>query len=185
VEFLVDDATREFFFLEVNTRLQVEHPVTEEVTGVDLVREQLQVAVGEPVSPAAAAASFDGHAVEVRLYAEDPAAGFLPATGRVAVFRPAPEPAVRWESGVAAGSVVGVDFDPMLAKVVAHASTRAEAAGRLALALERLHLGGLTTNRDFLVATLRHHPAPPRLPRRRHHHRLHRAVCARPGRRPP
>ena len=155
VEFLVDDATREFFFLEVNTRLQVEHPVTEEVTGVDLVREQLRVATGLAVDARAAAATFTGHAIEVRLYAEDPANGFLPATGTVAAFAPAAEPAVRWDSGVEAGSVVGTSFDPMLAKVVAHAPTREEAAGRLALALERLHLGGLTTNRDFLVAVLR------------------------------
>jgi propionyl-CoA carboxylase alpha chain len=155
VEFLVDDDTREFFFLEVNTRLQVEHPVTEEVTGIDLVREQFRVASGEALEPAAAAASFAGHAIEARLYAEDPAAGFLPATGTVAAFAPAAEPAVRWDSGVEPGSVVGVDFDPMLAKVVAHAPTRTEAVLRLALALERLHLGGVTTNRDFLVATLR------------------------------
>ena len=155
VEFLVDDETREFFFLEVNTRLQVEHPVTEEVTGVDLVREQLRVAAGEPISAGAASATFTGHAIEARLYAEDPAAGFLPATGTIAAFEPAAEPAVRWDSGVVAGSVVGVDFDPMLAKVTAHGPTRTEAAGRLALALEHLHLGGVTTNRDFLTATLR------------------------------
>ena len=155
VEFLVDDDTREFFFLEVNTRLQVEHPVTEEVTGVDLVREQLRVAAGETIDAAAANATFAGHAIEARLYAEDPAAGFLPATGTVAAFAPAAEPSVRWDSGVVAGSVVGVEFDPMLAKVVAHAPTRHEAAGRLARALESLHLGGVTTNRDFLVATLR------------------------------
>ncbi|TKJ32127.1 biotin carboxylase N-terminal domain-containing protein [Blastococcus sp. CCUG 61487] len=156
VEFLVDDDTREFFFLEVNTRLQVEHPVTEEVTGIDLVREQLRVAAGERLDHRQDDVAFRGHAIEVRLYAEDPAAGFLPATGTVAAFAPAAEPVVRWDSGVEAGSVVGVSFDPMLAKVVAHAPTRREAAGRLALALERLHLGGLTTNRDFLVAVLRH-----------------------------
>ncbi len=156
VEFLVDDATREFFFLEVNTRLQVEHPVTEAVTGVDLVREQLRVAAGHPISPAAADATFDGHAIEVRLYAEDPANGFLPATGTLAAFEPAPEPAVRWDSGVETGSVVGTAFDPMLAKVVAHGPTREEAAARLALALERLHLGGVTTNRDLLAGVLRH-----------------------------
>ena len=156
VEFLVDDATREFFFLEVNTRLQVEHPVTEEVTGIDLVREQLRVAAGEPLGYGEGAVSFRGHAIEARLYAEDPAAGFLPATGTLAAFAPATDPPVRWEAGVEAGSVVGVDFDPMLAKVVAHAPTRPEAAARLALALERLHLGGVATNRDLLVATLRH-----------------------------
>ncbi len=156
VEFLVDDDTREFFFLEVNTRLQVEHPITEEVTGIDLVREQLRVAAGEPLDRTQADVSFTGHAIEVRLYAEDPAAGFLPATGTVAAFTPAAEPAVRWDSGVEAGSVVGVSFDPMLAKVIAHAPSRREAAGRLALALTRLHLGGPTTNRDFLAAVLRH-----------------------------
>jgi propionyl-CoA carboxylase alpha chain len=156
VELLLDDETGEFWFLEVNTRLQVEHPVTEEVAGVDLVREQLRVAAGEPLGYGQDDVAFDGHAIEVRLYAEDPAAGFLPATGTLAAFEPAPEPQVRWDAGVEAGSVVGVEFDPMLAKVVAHAPTRAEAAGRLALALERLHLGGVTTNRDLLAATLRH-----------------------------
>jgi propionyl-CoA carboxylase alpha chain len=156
VEFLVDDATREFFFLEVNTRLQVEHPVTEEVTGLDLVREQLRVAAGEPLGFEQDAVAFAGHAIEARLYAEDPTAGFLPASGTLAAFAPAPEPSVRWESGVEAGSVVGVDFDPMLAKVVAHAPTRSEAAGRLALALERLHVGGVATNRDLLAGILRH-----------------------------
>ena len=155
VEFLVDDATGEFFFLEVNTRLQVEHPVTEEVTGIDLVREQLRIAAGEPLDRVSTEAVATGHAIEARLYAEDPAAGFLPATGTLTAFAPAATPEVRWDSGVVEGSVVGVAFDPMLAKVVASAPTRSEAAGRLALALERLHLGGVTTNRDFLVAVLR------------------------------
>ncbi len=156
VEFLVDDATREFFFLEVNTRLQVEHPVTEEVTGIDLVREQLRIAAGEPLGYEQNDITFSGHAIEARLCAEDPEAGFLPATGTLVAFAPADAPAVRWESGIKQGSVVTVAFDPLLAKVVAHAPTRTEAAMRLALALERLHLGGVTTNRDFLAATLRH-----------------------------
>lgn len=156
VEFLVDDATREFFFLEVNTRLQVEHPVTEEVTGIDLVREQIRIAAGEPLGYEQHDISFAGHAIEARLCAEDPDAGFLPATGTLHAFAPATTPVVRWESGVEQGSVVSVAFDPMLAKVVAHAPTRSEAAALLALALERLHLGGVTTNRDFLAATLRH-----------------------------
>ena len=155
VEMLLDDDTGEFFFLEVNTRLQVEHPVTEEVTGLDLVREQLRVAAGEPLGYGQADVAYAGHAIEARLYAEDPSAGFLPAVGTLAAFSPAVEPAVRWDSGVEAGSRVGLDFDPMLAKVIAHAPTRAEAAGRLALALERLHTGGVTTNRHFLIATLR------------------------------
>ncbi len=156
VEFLVDPAGGEFFFLEVNTRLQVEHPVTEEVTGIDLVREQLRIAAGEPLGYEQNDISFDGHAIEARLYAEDPAAGYLPAIGTLEAWEPATEPKVRWDSGVGVGSAVSVDFDPMLAKVVAHGPTRREVVGRLALALERLHLGGVTTNRDLLVATLRH-----------------------------
>jgi propionyl-CoA carboxylase alpha chain len=155
VEFLVDDDTGEFFFLEVNTRLQVEHPVTESVTGIDLVREQLRIASGEPLGYGQSDITFTGSAIEARLYAEDPSADFLPATGTLVAFEPAASPEVRWDSGVAAGSVIGTDFDPMLAKVIAYAPTRSEAAGRLALALERSHLGGVTTNRDFLVATLR------------------------------
>src|SRR5690606_12650525 len=122
------------------TRLQVEHPVTEAVTGIDLVREQIRIAAGEPLGYDQSAVAASGHAIEARLYAEDPAAGFLPATGTLAAFAPAATPEVRWDSGVETGSAVGVDFDPMLAKVVAHAPTRAEAAGRLALALERLHV---------------------------------------------
>jgi propionyl-CoA carboxylase alpha chain len=156
VEFLYDDASGEFFFLEMNTRLQVEHPVTELVIGLDLVREQLRVAQGEPLGYGQADVRLAGHAVEVRLYAEDPANGFLPAAGPVTVWQPASSPAVRFDSGIEAGSVVGTRFDPMLAKVIAHAPTRREAALKLALALERTRVGGLTTNRDFLVATLRH-----------------------------
>ena len=155
VEFLLDDDTGEFFFLEVNTRLQVEHPVTEMVTGIDLVREQLRVAAGEPLGYDQGAIAFQGSAVEARLYAEDPSNDFLPATGTLLAYAPADAPQVRWDSGVAQGSVVGTDFDPMLAKVIAHGPTRTEAAGRLALALARTHLGGVVTNRDFLVATLR------------------------------
>jgi propionyl-CoA carboxylase alpha chain len=155
VEFLVDDDTGEFFFLEVNTRLQVEHPVTECVTGIDLVREQLRIAAGEPLGYRQDDVAFSGSAIEARLYAEDPANGFLPATGTLVAWAPAGDPPLRWDSGVERGSVVGTDFDPMLAKVVAHAPTRAEAAGRLALGLERTDLGGVVTNRDFLVATLR------------------------------
>ncbi len=155
VEMLVDEATKEFFFLEVNTRLQVEHPVTEEVTGIDLVREQLRIAAGEPLDVVQEDITFHGHAIEVRLYAEDPSNGFLPATGTLVAFEPAAAPVVRWDSGVEPGFVVGTRFDPMLAKVVSHAPTRTEAAGRLALALERLHIGGVVTNRDFLVAVLR------------------------------
>jgi propionyl-CoA carboxylase alpha chain len=156
VEFVLEPSG-DFWFLEVNTRLQVEHPVTEAVTGLDLVREQILVAQGHPLSVTQAELGVRGHAIEARLYAEDPVAGFLPSTGTLVDWCPAVDPAVRWDSGVEAGSVVGVEFDPMLAKVISHAPTRVEAALRLALALERSRIRGVTTNRDFLVATL-HHP---------------------------
>ena len=155
VEFLVDDDSREFFFLEVNTRLQVEHPVTEAVTGIDLVREQIRIAAGEPLGYDQDAVSFSGHAIEARLCAEDPAAGFLPATGTLSAFTLPSQPVVRWDSGVEQGSIVSVAFDPLLAKVISHAPSRREAAGTLALALERLHLGGVATNRHFLADVLR------------------------------
>ncbi len=159
VEFLVADeadGTTRFWFLEVNTRLQVEHPVTEAVTGLDLVRQQIRVAQGLPLEHTQADLAIDGHAIEARLYAEDVPAGFLPATGTLAAFAFPDDPAVRLDSGVEAGSVVGVAFDPMLAKVIAHAPTRAEAALRLALALERATIAGVVTNRDLLVSSLRH-----------------------------
>ena len=155
VEFLLDDETGEFFFLEINTRLQVEHPVTEEVTGIDLVRAQLRIADGHPLETRQEDIRFDGFAIEARLYAESPANDFLPATGRLDAFGIPDHPTVRWDTGVETGSLVGTDFDPMLAKVIAWGPTRPEAAARLALALEQLHLGGIVTNRDFLVATLR------------------------------
>jgi propionyl-CoA carboxylase alpha chain len=159
VEFLVagEGHHQHFYFLEVNTRLQVEHPVTEEVTGLDLVRQQILVATGEPLAFTQDDLTLTGHAIEARLYAEDPAAGFLPATGTLSAFGlAAAGPAVRLDSGVESGSVVGVDFDPMLAKVIATGPTRREAALRLALALERMTIAGVTTNRDFLAAALRH-----------------------------
>ena len=155
VEFVLEPSGN-FWFLEVNTRLQVEHPVTEAVTGLDLVREQLLVAQGLPLSVAQADLAITGHAIEARLCAEDPAAGFLPTTGALLEWRPATDPQTRWDSGVEEGSLVGVEFDPMLAKIIAHAPTRTEAALRLALALERSRIRGIITNRDFLVATLRH-----------------------------
>ncbi|MGO9909543.1 MAG: acetyl/propionyl/methylcrotonyl-CoA carboxylase subunit alpha [Acidimicrobiales bacterium] len=154
VEFLLGDDGR-YFFLEVNTRLQVEHPVTEAVTGIDLVREQLLVAGGAKLSLSQDEVRLSGHAIEARLYAEDPEHGFLPAAGQVEVWREAVTPQVRYDSGVVSGSVVGVEFDPMLAKVIAHAPTRSEAASRLALALERTAVHGVVTNREFLVSVLR------------------------------
>ncbi len=178
VEFLVDEeilarrragedvpADRAIAFLEVNTRLQVEHPVTEQVVGIrdpstgavepiDLVRWQLLVA-GNGVLPATQDRIVTrGHAIEVRLYAEDVAAGFLPATGTLSAFDPAPRPGVRWELGITAGEDVSPHYDPMLAKVIATAATRAEAAVRLAAALRDTPLVGVATNRDLLVAVV-------------------------------
>jgi propionyl-CoA carboxylase alpha chain len=144
-----------FAFLEMNTRLQVEHPVTEGVTGLDLVRLQLLVAAGEPLPPEAVAPRLEGHAIEARLYAEDPSGGYLPATGTLARFAVPPGDGVRVDAGVEDGSVVGPHYDPMLAKVIAVAPTRAEAAARLAAALAGARLHGVTTNRDLLVGVLR------------------------------
>jgi len=146
----------EFYFLEVNTRLQVEHPVTEAITGLDLVREQIHIAEGRPLAFTQGDLAIRGHAIEARLYAEDPAAGFLPAIGRIVAWAPPAHPPARFDSGVETGSEVSVHFDPMLAKVIVHADTRDEAALRLATVLERLQVHGVTTNRDFIVHVLRH-----------------------------
>ncbi len=143
-----------FFFLEMNTRLQVEHPVTELVHGVDLVEQQLRVAAGEPLALAQDALVPRGHAVEARLYAEDPAAGFLPATGVVRRWRAPRGAGVRVDSGVRAGSEVGTAYDPMLAKVVAHGADRAEALRRLDRALGELVVLGVATNAAFTRALL-------------------------------
>ncbi|MGY0003532.1 ATP-binding protein [Micromonospora sp. I033] len=160
VEFLLAP-TGEIFFLEMNTRLQVEHPVTEAVTGLDLVRLQLLVAEGEPL-PVTATPPADGHAIEVRLCAEDPAQGFRPATGALHRFAIpgvagefTPTKGLRLDSGVVDGSTVSVHYDSMLAKLVAWAPTRAEAARALAGALARAELHGVATNRDLLVRVLR------------------------------
>ena len=153
VEFIVGaDAPDEFFFMEMNTRLQVEHPVTELVTGLDLVELQLRVAAGEPLPIGQEDVRLDGHAVEVRLYAEDPAAGFLPTGGRVLALS-WPD-GVRVDSGIAAGGVVGSDYDPMLAKVIAHGTDRADALRRLDAALRDTAVLGLGTNTAFLRALL-------------------------------
>jgi propionyl-CoA carboxylase alpha chain len=163
VEFLLDDGG-EFWFLEMNTRLQVEHPVTEAVTGLDLVRLQFDVAAGRPLPAEALHPVLRGAAVEVRLYAEDPARAWLPQSGRLAdfavpadaCFRPTAGPGIRLDSGFVTGDEVGVHYDPMLAKVIAWAPDRTQAALALAGALSRARLHGLATNRDLLVNVLRH-----------------------------
>jgi propionyl-CoA carboxylase alpha chain len=152
VEFLYKDG--DFWFLEMNTRLQVEHPVTEMVTGLDLVELQLLTAMGGDLPPQAWMPSISGHAIEARLYAEDPLNDYLPVTGELIDFR-VPD-SVRTDSGVAAGSVVSVHYDPMLAKVIAWGDDRASAARLLALALRRSVVAGMTTNRELLVGILEH-----------------------------
>ncbi len=154
-----------FFFLEMNTRLQVEHPVTECTTGLDLVALQLQIAAGQPL-PGAEPPAVTGHAIEARLYAEDPAAGWQPQSGTLhrlelpgpgpAEFTVPPRPGLRLDAGVVSGSDVGVYYDPMLAKVISWAPDRPQAAASLAAALARAKIHGLVTNRDLLVRVLRH-----------------------------
>jgi propionyl-CoA carboxylase alpha chain len=155
VEFLVDDKTGEFWFLEVNTRLQVEHPVTEGVTGKDLVYEQLRIARGEELGYTQEEIEWSGSSIEARLYAEDPSNDFLPATGKLIAYEPDFNIEARWDTGVEQGSIIGTDFDPMIAKVISTGKSRTDAANKLALALESLHIGGVITNRDFLVSSLR------------------------------
>ncbi|MDN4160984.1 acetyl/propionyl/methylcrotonyl-CoA carboxylase subunit alpha [Nocardioides abyssi] len=164
VEFLYDPATERFWFLEMNTRLQVEHPVTELVHGVDLVALQLRSAERDsrlveegalaPVSKPAVTAA-EGHAIEVRLYAEDPAADYQPQSGVLTTFEVPAAPGIRVDAGFESGSEVSTHYDAMLAKVVAHAPTREEAARRLAGVLSRARIHGLVTNRDLLVEVLR------------------------------
>ncbi len=154
VEFLVEDG--EFWFLEMNTRLQVEHPVTEMITGLDLVQLQIEIADGRPLRPEALRPTADGHAVEARLYAEDPAHDFLPVTGEIRRFSFGDAPGLRIDSGVEAGSTISVHYDPMLAKVIAHAPTREKAASALADALRHAVIHGPVTNRELLVRILEH-----------------------------
>ena len=150
IEFLYQSG--QFFFLEMNTRLQVEHPVTEMVTGLDLVRMQIEVANGEPLDPKVPTVS--GHAIEARLYAEDPLNDFLPVTGRFHRFEFPTSEGLRVDSGIADGSEISVHYDPMIAKVVAHGPTRDTAATRLAVALRQARIHGSITNRALLVRIL-------------------------------
>ncbi|MFD3637755.1 ATP-binding protein [Streptomyces griseus] len=154
VEFLVSAEGRPYF-LEMNTRLQVEHPVTEAVFGLDLVALQLRVAEGEPL-PAPEPPQPSGHAVEARLYAEDPARDWQPQTGELHALQVPEGPGLRLDTGYTGGDTIGVHYDPMLAKVIAHAPTRPEAVRLLARALERARVHGPVTNRDLLVRSLRH-----------------------------
>jgi len=155
VEFLLG-ADGAFYFLEMNTRLQVEHPVTEAITGLDLVEWQLRVARGEPLPITQEQVRLQGHAIEVRLYAEDAYAGFLPQTGRIDVWRPATGPGVRIDHGMKEGLAISPFYDPMIAKVIAAGATREEARLRLIKALRDTVVLGPTTNRHFLIKLLEH-----------------------------
>ncbi|HET6361440.1 MAG TPA: acetyl-CoA carboxylase biotin carboxylase subunit, partial [Gemmatimonadota bacterium] len=155
VEFLLapDDS---FWFLEMNTRLQVEHPVTEMVTGIDLVRAQLAVAAGGPLPIEQDQVRLSGHAIECRIAAEDAARGFVPSTGRIRAYAEPAGPGVRVDSGVAAGSEVSAHYDPLLLKIVAHGRDRPEALARMGRALAELDIGGIRTNVGFLRALVAH-----------------------------
>ncbi len=156
LEFLVDEQ-RNFYFLEMNTRLQVEHPVTEALTGVDLVKLQIRTAAGEPLPFAQNDLRRRGHAIECRVYAEDPANGFLPAVGRVLEAAEPVGPGVRVDAGVTSGDEVTLHYDPMIAKLIVHAETRPDAIGKLLWALNHyVILGDLTTNLPFLRAVVDH-----------------------------
>jgi propionyl-CoA carboxylase alpha chain len=154
VEFVLDASGR-FYFLEVNTRLQVEHPVTELITGIDLVRLQLDIAAGAPIPDEVSQAHISGHAIEARLYAEDAAAGYLPTSGDVHTFEFTAADGLRIDAGFASGTRVSTFYDSMLAKVIGFGRTRDDARRLLAGSLSRARLHGVTTNRDLLVAILR------------------------------
>jgi len=154
VEFLLDDG--QFYFLEMNTRLQVEHPVTELVVGVDLVKLQLRVAAGETLPFTQADLAQRGHAIECRVYAEDPAAGFLPSTGALLRVVEPQGPGVRVDSGVRTGDIVTHHYDPLLAKLIVWGATRDDALATLRRALGEYAILGVTTNLSFLRAIIGH-----------------------------
>jgi acetyl-CoA carboxylase biotin carboxylase subunit len=156
IEFLFEGEGEDarFYFLEMNTRLQVEHPVTEMVTGTDLVRAQFVVAAGEPLPWAQADLTQRGHAIECRVYAEDPGNGFLPQAGPLALYREPSGPGIRVDSGVVEGDEIGVNYDPLIAKVIAHAESRDLAIERAAAALRSFPILGIRTNVSFLLALL-------------------------------
>jgi acetyl/propionyl-CoA carboxylase alpha subunit len=154
VEFLLEPESGEFYFLEMNTRLQVEHPVTEYVTGLDIVKWQLRIAAGETLDFKQDDLGQVGHSIECRIYAEDPANGFLPQTGRIHVLKLPAGKGIRVDAGITAGQQVEAFYDPMLAKLIVHAPTRSEAIKRMLLALKQLVLLGATSNINFLQAVL-------------------------------
>jgi acetyl-CoA carboxylase biotin carboxylase subunit len=155
VEFLYSDVTRDFYFLEMNTRLQVEHPVTELVTGLDLVRAQIEVAGGAPLSFTQEAVRLSGHAIECRVYAEDPENNFLPSPGRITFLRVPAGPGIRDDSGVTQGDEVSIFYDPMISKLAVWGRTRREAIDRLRRALDEYAIGGIKTTLPFFREVVR------------------------------
>ncbi|HEX8290430.1 MAG TPA: ATP-grasp domain-containing protein, partial [Pyrinomonadaceae bacterium] len=155
VEFLVSDVTRDFYFLEMNTRLQVEHPVTELVTGLDLVREQIRVAAGLPLSFTQDEVRLTGHAVECRVYAEDPEQNFMPSPGRITRLRVPAGPGVRDDGGVYEGAEVSIYYDPMISKLATWGRTRTEAVERMRRALDEYTVGGIETTLPFFREVMR------------------------------
>ena len=156
VEFLADDAGN-FYFLEMNTRLQVEHPITELVTGVDLVKLQIRVAAGAPLPFTQATLSQRGHAIECRIYAEDPANGFLPSIGQIHFVKEPTGPGIRVDSGVSSGDAISIHYDPMLAKLIVLADSRSDAIDKMRHALRAyVVLGDVVTNIPFLQDLLDH-----------------------------
>lgn len=155
VEFIVDDKLN-FYFLEVNTRLQVEHPVTEMITGLDLVKLQIEVAQGLPLPVKQDEVKQNGHSIECRLYAEDPANNFLPATGKILAYSPDETACTRYDSGIESGSVIDIHYDPMIAKVITWGETRSEAMRKMKHSLKKTVLLGITSNKNFLIDILNH-----------------------------
>ncbi len=175
VEFLVDEE-RNFYFLEMNTRLQVEHPVTELVTGLDLVHLQIHVAQGEPLPFSQQDVHLRGHAIECRIYAEDPANGFFPSPGRITRLLQPAGPGIREDSGIYEGWTVPLDYDPMLSKLVAYAPTREAAIARMQRALDEYVIGGIRTN----ISLFRRILARSRISLGRDRHRLPRPPARHP-----
>ncbi|RJP76692.1 MAG: acetyl-CoA carboxylase biotin carboxylase subunit [Candidatus Zixiibacteriota bacterium] len=155
VEFLLD-RHRDFYFMEMNTRLQVEHPVTEMTTGLDLVKEQIRIAAGEPLSFTQDEVRINGHAVECRVYAEDPLNNFFPSTGRIKYLHPPAGPGIRNDSGIFEGGEVTVHYDPLLSKLVAWGADRGQALERMKRALREYHITGVRSNIPFLLLVMEH-----------------------------
>jgi acetyl/propionyl-CoA carboxylase alpha subunit len=154
VEFIFDPKTQQYYFLEMNTRLQVEHPVTELVTGLDLVHWQIRIAAGEKFPFSQSDLHQHGHAIECRVYAEDPTTGFLPSTGKLLQFIQPQGPGIRVDSGFAAGDAVTHFYDPLLAKLIVHAGNREDAIKRMQNALNDFIVHGVVTNMDYMYAVL-------------------------------